>query len=264
MIPLRDNIPSRTTPVVNYSLMAVCAGVFLLQVLTERNPEVRLVERLGMIPARVLDPDAVIPVAEIGVARGQVVEVERAAASTPFPPWLTLLTCIFLHGGWMHFLGNVWFLHIFGDNVEDRIGHVGYLLFYLGSGVAASAVHLAAGTTSTVPTIGASGAIAGVMGAYMLLYPRSMIESVVPIVYFMQVVVLPAPVFLGIWFVIQLFQGTMMSGASGVAWWAHIGGFVAGFLVAVGLRSVGETSPPVTETRPNADRVSAYRYRRLR
>lgn len=263
MVPLRDNIPSRTLPVVNYGLIAVCTVVFLVQTVTDRDPNARMVERLGMIPARVLNPEATILVPKPIVERGQVVEIEeQVAAPTPFPPWLTLLTCIFLHGGWMHFLGNVWFLHIFGDNVEDRIGHVGYLLFYLGSGVAASAAHLMASTTSTVPTIGASGAIAGVMGAYSLLYPRSLIQSVVPILYFIQVVVLPAPLFLGIWFVLQLVQGTMMTGATGVAWWAHIGGFAAGFLVALVLRGVGETSPPVTDVRSHADHVGAYRYHR--
>jgi hypothetical protein len=180
---------------------------------------------------------------------------------------LTVLTCIFLHGGWMHFLGNVWFLHIFGDNVEDRLGHIGYLLFYLGCGVAASFTHLMTNASSEVPTIGASGAIAGVMGAYFLLYPRAMVLSAVPIVYFMEMVVLPAPLFLGIWFLLQFVSGALSITAmetTGVAWWAHIGGFAAGFVVALLLRATGETRPPVVERRPDSDRIGMYRVRRTR
>jgi hypothetical protein len=195
----------------------------------------------------------------------QVVPRTRVLADAPLSPWLTLLTCIFLHGGWMHFLGNMWFLFIFGDNVEDRIGHSGYLLFYLFSGVAASGAHLLSNPASDVPTIGASGAIASVMGAYFLLYPRALVLSLIPIVFFFHIVVLPAPVFLGVWFLLQFFQGLGSVGSvqtTGVAWWAHIGGFVFGFLVAAVLRTVGETRPPVEATRPRADRSGFYRIER--
>jgi membrane associated rhomboid family serine protease len=167
------------------------------------------------------------------------------------PGWATLLTCTFLHGGWFHFLGNMWFLWIFGDNVEDRLGHGGYLLFYLASGIGASVVHLATGPGSTVPTIGASGAIAGVMGAYLLLYPRSRVLVLVPIVFVFQFFVFPAAVFLGLWFVWQLFQGALAVGAvqaGGVAWWAHVGGFVVGLVVVAALRATGRLGPePVPE-----------------
>jgi membrane associated rhomboid family serine protease len=271
MIPLRDNIPSRTVPFVNYAMIAICALAFLGQLIDQRDGDAVLVEQLGMIPKRVFHPDE--PIVQIErVAQFddsgrivQVVERPRQLEAPAFPPWLTLLTCIFLHGSWLHFLGNMWFLFIFGDNVEDRIGHVGYLLFYLFGGVAASASHLLSAPSSTVPTIGASGAIAGVMGAYLLLYPRAKVVSVVPIVYIFQVVVLPAPVFLGIWFLLQFFQGiwsVTLVQTTGVAWWAHIGGFVFGFLVAAVLRGVGETRPPVETKRPHTDRVSMYRYRR--
>lgn len=271
MIPLRDNIPSRTVPVVNYTMIALCAIVFLGQLADQADGEAALVERLGMIPARVFHPDEPIVKRErLAVMNDfgqlvQVVERDRELAAPQFNVWLTLLTCIFLHGGWMHFLGNVWFLFIFGDNVEDRIGHVGYLLFYLFSGAAASLAHLLSDPSSQVPTIGASGAIAGVMGAYFLLYPRANVVALIPILFILQIVVLPAPIFLGIWFLLQFSQGLSSIGSlqtSGVAWWAHIGGFVIGFLVAALLRAVGETSPPVENLRPRTDHPTLYRYHR--
>jgi membrane associated rhomboid family serine protease len=158
----------------------------------------------------------------------------------------------------------MWFLYIFGDNVEDRLGNAGYLLFYLGCGVAASAAHLAAGPSSPIPTIGASGAIAGVMGAYSLLYPRAKVLSAIPIFIFLEIIVLPAPLFLGVWFLLQFFQGTFSIGATqagGVAWWAHVGGFAAGFLVAALLYAVGRTRPRVERVLPHTESVTMYRYR---
>jgi membrane associated rhomboid family serine protease len=270
MIPLKDNIPSRTPPLVNYAIIGMCAVAFLLQLGTQREGRDPLVEQFGMIPRRVLNPDEPVAVREPAIfvdayGRPVVAEQERELAPPPFSPWLTLLSCIFLHGGWMHFLGNMWFLYIFGDNVEDRLGHVAYLLFYLFCGVGASAAHLATNSGSSIPTIGASGAIAGVMGAYFLLYPRATVISLIPIFVFIEIVVLPAPVFLGIWFLLQFFQGTLSitsTETGGVAWWAHIGGFVVGWLVAAFLRLVGETSPPVEERRPRSDHTMMYRYPR--
>jgi membrane associated rhomboid family serine protease len=225
-----------------------------------------LIERFGMIPARVVDPSARIEILDIELRRTifgiQPMHVKRLAAESPVPAWLTLLTCIFLHGGWMHFLGNMWFLHIFGDNVEDRFGRLGYLAFYLVMGVAASAAHLASGPGSTVPTIGASGAIAGVMGAYMLLHPQAVVVTLVPIFFFIQVILLPAPFFLGIWFLLQFFQGTLSIGgtqAGGVAWWAHIGGFAAGFGAAYLLRRAGFLRDGNDVLRPPPGRVVRYR-----
>jgi membrane associated rhomboid family serine protease len=155
--------------------------------------------------------------------------------------YITLLSSMFMHGGWMHIIGNMWSLWIFGDNVEDRMGRGGFLLFYLLSGLAAGAVHIVTNPGSTVPTVGASGAIAGVMGAYLLLFPHSSVVTMVPIFFFLQVVEVPAILFLGFWFLSQLFSGTLSlavagTQAGGVAWWAHIGGFVVGFLWAVPLR----------------------------
>jgi len=268
MIPLRDNIPSRSTPIVNYLILASCTLVFLAQ-LSQREQKGTLFERYGMIPVRVFHPDKPVNVADvrlvqtpIGIALEQFV---RPAAESSVPPWLTLLTCTFLHGGWMHFLGNMWFLYIFGDNVEDRFGHLGYLLFYLGCGVAASAAHLVVNANNTTPTIGASGAIAGVMGAYLLLYPRARVLTLVPIFIFIHIMMLPAPVFLVIWFFIQFYHGTAAitsMQSTGVAWWAHIGGFIVGFLVAWQLRQRHRLRPAVTQVLPHTDRIRSYRIRR--
>jgi hypothetical protein len=270
MLPLRDNIPPRTFPFVNYLLIAATSLAFISQLADNRDGQDHLVERFGMIPLRVFHPNEPILVRETLVVQtpfGRFPE-ERTRQLDPsaVPAWLTLLTCVFLHGGWMHFLGNMWFLHIFGDNVEDRIGHFGYLIFYLGSGVAASMAHLATNADSTVPTIGASGAIAGVMGAYMLFYPRANVVTLVPLFLFMEVLVIPAPVFLGIWFVMQLFSGVATITATqvgGVAWWAHIGGFAAGFAVAWLLSATRRARPKVEVILPNTDRITHYRYRRM-
>lgn len=235
MFPLRDDIPSYSTPVVNYGLIAVCVLVYLLQL----NQPDGLVSEYGMIPARVRHPGR-----EIVVAQRQPVQTpfgvryrveEETLPASRFHPFTTVLSCIFLHGSWLHLLGNMWFLWIFGDNVEDRMGAGRFLLFYLAGGIAASLTHFAFDTDSIVPTIGASGAVAAVMGAYMKLHPHARVTAVVPLFFIFQVMVVPAPVFLGIWFVIQLLQGTFSMGsaqAAGVAWWAHAGGFAFGFVIA--------------------------------
>jgi len=138
---------------------------------------------------------------------------------------------MFLHGGFLHILGNMWFLHIFGDNIEDRLGHIRYLGFYMFWVVAAGLVHLLTNLYSKIPTIGASGAISGVMGAYLLLYPRSRILTLIPIFLFFQFIELPAFIFLGFWFLLQLFSaGLTPKNVGGIAFWAHIGGFFAGLL----------------------------------
>jgi membrane associated rhomboid family serine protease len=265
MIPIRDNIPSNTIPLVNYAMIGICAVAFLFQ-LTSDSRGISLVERFGMIPARVQNPEAEIMLPEPRVVRtpyGPRVEVvSRPAQPSAVPPWLTLLTCIFLHGGWMHFLGNMWFLFIFGDNVEDRMGHLGYLVFYLVAGVAASLSHLLTASGSPIPTIGASGAIAGVMGAYLCLYPKAMVLSVIPIFIFIEMIVLPAPVFLGLWLALQFFQGVSSitsSPTAGVAWWAHIGGFVMGVVVAKILDLTHHLNPAVAERRMNADHAGMFR-----
>lgn len=235
MFPLRDDIPSRRIPIVNYTMIGICVLIFLVQ----NSVEDQLVGSFGMTPVIVSHPDEQVVVLEqrpVQTRSGiQVVEVERQLPTPAVSPLLTLLTCTFLHGSLMHLIGNVWFLYVFGDNVEDRLGKTGYLIFYLGSGIAASLTHYAFQPESTIPTIGASGAVAGVMGAYMWLYPHAKVTTLIPILFILQLIVLPAPWFLGFWFVIQLVQGTFSMGnatAAGVAWWAHAGGFAFGFAVA--------------------------------
>ncbi len=263
MIPLRDNVPSRTVPVVNYLLIGICGVVFLFQLMEPENQS-SLVELYGMVPVRVLHPDQrIVTRQEVPVQAPwggyEVEEVERELPRAKVPEWLTPLTCIFLHGGWLHILGNMWFLYIFGDNVEDRFGHAGYLVFYLAGGIAASLFHLATNMNSAMPTIGASGAIAAVMGAYMLSYPHAKVLALVPLIIFYTMMVLPAPLFLGIWFVLQLVQGLLTSQSSGVAWWAHIGGFAMGMAVAAVLSKLHVLREPVSTIRPQTDRVTSYR-----
>ena len=249
MIPLRDDNRANRSPVVTWLLVAACLVVFLLQ-LRAGSEEPGLYEEYGMIPARVTSPEATVMVPyreQVVTPRGpRVVEGERRAAPSAVPAWLTILTCIFLHGGWMHLVGNMWFLWIFGDNVEDRFGRLGYLVLYLGSGVAASITHWLSEPTSPVPTVGASGAVAGVMGAYLVLYPRARVLALLPIGFFITTVVVPAFVFLLIWFAIQFVQGSMaaMGGeAGGVAWWAHVGGYVVGAGLALLLRATDHLRP---------------------
>lgn len=239
MIPLRDDIPSRTTPVINYLVIGLCALAFLAQQASSDQSE-GIISGFAMVPLRLTDPDAA-PVMQHRVAvqtpRGvEIQEIRQEIGPPAVPAWATLITCMFLHGGWMHFLGNMWFLYIFGDNVEDRLGHFGYALLYIGTGVLAGLAHLLSDPGSPVPTLGASGAIAGVMGAYAFLYPHARVLAVLPLMFVFPTFVLPGPVFLGIWFVIQLVNslGSLAGGeAGGVAWWAHAGGFIAGAVAAL-------------------------------
>jgi len=238
--------------------MAIYNVVFLMQ---SADPDGLLTLQFGMIPQRISQPDKPVVIETHQVVRTpfgmQEVKARTEVPPSPIPAWLTPFTCVFLHGSLMHLVGNLWFLYIFGDNVEDRLGHRGYLLFYVGCGVAASMAHYFFESTSPLPTIGASGAIAGVMGAYLFLYPHANVVSLVPIVFLLQMMVIPAPIFLGLWFVMQLLQGTFSIGATeatGVAWWAHIGGFAAGFLVAWVLGTSGQTQSKVLVVRPGTDR----------
>jgi len=251
MFPLQDNIPARTTPFVNYALIGLCTFVFVQQSM-EKPEDDSLIERYAMIPSRITDPDKPVEITvAIDVVKSRdglvVVETKKTAAPPAVPAWLTMTTCIFLHGGWMHLLGNLWFLHIFGDNVEDRLGHVGYLVFYLVGGTVASLIHFITGPSSTLPTVGASGAIAAVMGAYFEWYPHAKVRTFLPIFIFPLFIVVPATVFLGLWFLIQFFQGTsslMSAEAGGVAWWAHIGGFAAGYIIAALIGRSPFCNPP--------------------
>jgi membrane associated rhomboid family serine protease len=261
VFPLHDNIPYRVFPIMNYAMIGICSIVFLLQLADETDGRSVMVEQYGMIPAFVAHPDQPVVIVEQHEEGGRIVQEERQVAPV-INPWFTLVTCVFLHGGWLHFLGNMWFLHIFGDNVEDRLGHVGYVIFYLFCGAMASVTHLMTNLGSPIPTIGASGAIAGVMGAYMLLYPHSKVTSVVPLLGFIQVMVLPAPLFLGFWFLLQFVQGAASITSvqtTGVAWWAHVGGFFVGAVIAALLRGMGQTNPAVQQRRHGEEHVGVYR-----
>src|SRR3989338_1019831 len=210
MFPIRDSHPPERLPFIKYLIIGITIFVFYLQ-LTAPDFEA-FVLQYGFIPS---DFDAVSPAS-----------------------YLPLLFAIFLHGGFMHIFSNLWFLHIFGDNVEGRFGHIPYLFFYLITGVAATFAQYFIDPTSTIPMIGASGAISGVAGAYFVLFNRSEIEAIIPIYFYIRRVTLPSWFFLGYWFVIQVFNGfgslvIFGSETGGVAWFAHVGGFAAGWLIAV-------------------------------
>jgi len=212
MIPLRDDNPSSSRPIVTYLLVLTNVLVFLYMLSLGSEAAIeRFVVSYGAIPGRIT-----------GRAGGEVL------AAYP-----TLFTSMFMHGGWAHILGNMLYLWIFGDNVEDVMGHGGFLVFYLLTGLAAVWTHILTAPASAVPLIGASGAIAGVLGAYLALFPRARIISLVPFGFFLRVVAVPAVLFLPLWFLLQFIQGVATLGAdtAGVAWWAHIGGFASGFLL---------------------------------
>ena len=255
MIPLRDDIPSRTIPWVNYVVIALCALAFMAQETSSDHSE-GIVAKFAMVPMRLSDPTAVPVINEARAVQTphgvEIVRVQQTIGPSPLPPWMTLVTCMFLHGGWMHFLGNMWFLYIFGDNVEDRFGHFGFAALYLGTGVLAGLSHYVTQPHSPIPTLGASGAIAGVMGAYAFLYPHARVLTPLPLIIIFTTIVVPAPIFLGFWFLMQLYSGVgslVGEPVSGVAWWAHAGGFVAGGLAAFAVSRLPIGSPPVKERR---------------
>jgi membrane associated rhomboid family serine protease len=219
MIPLRDTTRSKTIPIVNYLLIATCGAVFLYEVSLSDYLE-PFIRRFAVTPSEV----AAL------VFQGDVAH----SLTRELGVLTTLLTSMFLHGGWMHLIGNMLYLYIFGDNVEDRLGHFGYLLFYVLAGVGAALIEVYFHPLSAVPLLGASGAIAGIMGAYFLLYPRARITTLVPLFVFFPVLELSAFFFLGFWFIMQFLNGSFSYGADtagGVAWWAHAGGFVVGALM---------------------------------
>lgn len=206
MFPLKDTIRSRSFPAVNLGIIAINLLVFFYTLtLGPRGDEFIL--QHGLTPVRFFW------------------EIHHSQWAAVIP----IFTSMFLHGGWFHVLGNMWFLYIFGDNVEDRVGHVGYVFFYLFCGAGAGLAQTLLFPHSNIPMVGASGAIAGILGAYFLLYPQARILTLVPIFIFIQLMEVPAWVFLPFWFILQFVQGAMApQAAGGVAWWAHIGGFLVG------------------------------------
>ena len=250
MFPLRDDIPSSRLPVVNYTLIGLCVAVYLMQ-MSQPDGGDQFIGRYGMVPVRVVQNNAGELATVLHIPQQlrngdiRMVEHEQIFPALTIPPWMTMFTCMFLHGSLMHIIGNLWFLIIFGDNVEDRFGHLPYLLMYLLSGLAAGVLHIATGPSSAIPTVGASGAIAGVMGAYLLLYPHARVVTLIPLGVFSQTTLLPAPVFLGIWFVFQFASAAFSDpGSGGVAFWAHVGGFIAGMGLAWQGRQAGWLMSP--------------------
>jgi membrane associated rhomboid family serine protease len=207
MFPLYDTARSRHFPLINWTIVLLNAFVFYHELSLSESELARFILNWGLVPAHLALDSAL--------------------------GWLKILTSMFLHGGWFHIISNMWILIIFGDNVEDRMGSARYLIFYLFSGACAALLQTFVYPASGIPMVGASGAIAGVLGAYLVLFPHARIASLVPIFFIFTLVELPALIFLGFWFISQLFSGWLaLSGAdmSGVAWWAHIGGFVFGLL----------------------------------
>lgn len=211
MIPIRDTIRSETYPIINYVLIVLNILIFLVEQSQGRNLN-EFIFTYGLVPARYSVP-------------------QISAQFTSGQQVIAFLAFMFLHGGFFHLLGNMWFLYIFGDNVEDRLGHFRYLAFYLLCGWTSGILHLLLNWTSRIPTIGASGAIAGVMGAYFILYPRGKVLTLVPIFFFLYFIKIPAFLFLGVWFLFQSLSAAASSAQnSGIAWWAHVSGFIFGII----------------------------------
>jgi len=230
MFPLRDENPSQSVPAVTRALIALNSAAFVYELVL--GPELKpFMFAWAMVPARLT----------LALRYGEEPIVR---------PALTLVTSMFLHGGWLHLIGNMWYLWIFGDNVEDRLGRGKFLLFYLAAGIVAALLQYALAPASQLPTVGASGAIAGVLGGYLVAFPRARVVTLVPLFPFFQVMALPAVVVLGFWFVIQFFNGALSLGfggaGGGVAWWAHVGGFAFG-IVAMWIASLGRRRPSGAE-----------------
>jgi membrane associated rhomboid family serine protease len=213
VIPIRDNIRSRSIPITGYILIISTAVIFMKELMLEDGQLDQMVATFGLIPAVFLSG--------------------LDSRLTDITVYLPLVTNLFLHGGWLHVIGNLWYLKIFGDNVEDRLGHGNFLIFYLLCGIIANLAQVIVDPASTVPTIGASGAISGVLGAYFISFPLAKVSTLIPIFFFVTVIEIPAMLFLGLWFVLQLQSGTasLYMAGTNVAWWAHIGGFAAGVIL---------------------------------
>ncbi|MFQ5689671.1 MAG: rhomboid family intramembrane serine protease [Gemmatimonadota bacterium] len=223
MFPLRDENPTESLPVVTVLIIGLNVAVWLfVQQAGVGQSFVDSLCRFGAIPGEIT-----------GMLReGQAVRLGPYPCPVGGLRWETVLTSMFLHGGWMHLIGNMWFLWVFGNNIEDAMGHLRYLLFYLLAGAFAAAAHILSAASSPVPTVGASGAISGIMGAYLVLYPRVRVDTLLFFFVFIRVIPLPAWVLLGYWFLLQVLMGASGPGAAGgVAVWAHVGGFVTGVLL---------------------------------
>ncbi len=217
MIPIRDDIPSRKFPIVTLGLIIFNTAIFIIEVALSPSSLRYLVSHYGLVPRYVFT---------------EYVPFDRSLFS--------FVSAIFLHGGWFHLIGNMWYLWIFGDNVEDRLGHFKFLLFFIACGVFGNFAHFVFNSNSPLPAIGASGAIAGVLGGYVISYPNARILVIFPFFYFFHFIEVPALIVLGFWFIVQFLNGfasvVVSSETGGVAWWAHIGGFIGGMLFLKFLR----------------------------
>jgi membrane associated rhomboid family serine protease len=220
MIPIRDKNPTQRFPFITILLIVMNIAAFAYEFTLGPNLETFLAHY------------SAVPI--------QISKVLHGDAMNPLI-LLTLVTSLFLHGGWLHLGGNMLYLWIFGDNVEDKLGHFRFLFFYIICGIAASSLHIYFDPQSNIPTIGASGAISGVLGAYLLMFPKAKVVTLIPIFIFIQIAELPAFLILGFWFVLQFFNGILSlkfstAGIGGVAWWAHVGGFVMGLVLVLPFR----------------------------
>jgi membrane associated rhomboid family serine protease len=217
MFPIRDNITHKTFPSVAWGLIVLNGIIFLFEISVPEDTLQTILYTFGLVPAKYSNP-------QWAVAHG-----------LPFDYYLSFLTNMFLHGGWVHIIGNMWFLYLFGSGVEDSLGHWRFLMLYLLSGIAANVVFFIFSKDKTVPEMGASGAIAGIMGAYFVMFPRARILTLILLVFYPIFVEIPAFFYIGYWFILQLFQGTLalssQAAEGGVAWWGHVGGFIAGVVL---------------------------------
>ena len=213
MIPLKDENFTRSNPIITYWIIGICIGVFLLQLSSASFESGALFYSYGVVPASLLGSE------------------QLPAEVSKIDPYLTLITSMFMHGGIMHLLGNMLYMWIFADNIEDDLGKIKFILFYLASGIAAALTQVYLNVNSTIPMVGASGAISGVLGAYIVRYPKQRVLVLIPFGFFSQFVRIPALFVLGFWFILQFISSGFSGGQSGVAYGAHIGGFVFGAVV---------------------------------
>ena len=217
---MRDKNPTKLVPYVNIGIIVVNVVIFGYEISQGSELE-GLIRRFAVVPTELA--------------------ASVASHSLSVAPWKNLFTSMFLHAGWLHLGGNMLYLWVFGDNIEDKLGHARYLFFYLVCGILSAVLYVYVDPQSTIPTIGASGAISGILGAYMLLFPKARVLTLIPIFVFLQFVELPAIIVLGLWFALQFFSGLASLGyqaseSGGIAWWAHIGGFVSGLILILPMR----------------------------
>ncbi|MCI4666061.1 MAG: rhomboid family intramembrane serine protease [Neomegalonema sp.] len=266
MIPIRDHNPSRKIPFVSWALIIINVGIFLSYFQLEQSELGAFFCTWGLVPIEVAKFAGYLTDGAATEALAKAASQYKCdALASGVQAYDGILTSMFLHGGWMHLIGNMLFLYIFGDNLEEYFGHIGFLAFYLLGGVAASAAHIAAGPESAIPTVGASGAIAAVMGGYLLLFPKARVDVLVLLGWFVNIITMRAWVMLLIWFGLQVAMGTIEflkpKGTGGVAYWAHAGGFVFG-LVIVGIGQLFVKRPARVDGHPDHPVVNYGRLRK--